>query len=266
MAGIQVLDRAFLILDIIAREPDKPHFVNEIAPELGINNTTCTNIITSLVSNGYLESLSKRRGYILGPAPYVLTQKGQYKKVLIDVAYPYLKRLSAKINETSLLSIIKHTTRSTLCYVEKDSPIQIRSEYLKQPCPYEVATGRLLISFQNKQAIERVVKELDYPGERWDGIDNKEKLQAACREIQDNGYCIKINNDNILVSIAFPVFCGTNIEASLGLFLLKSEFTGSHRELLLKEMEITSRSISEELSEFMKLDDPQSWRLKYKNK
>ena len=263
MAKIQVLDRAFHILDIIAREPDKPHFISELAREIGINNTTCTNIVTALASHGYLESLLKRRGYVLGPAPYVLTQKGSYKKVLIDIAYPQLKRLVADVNETCLLSTIRYINKLVLCEVRKDSPVQVLTDHLGRQDPFEVATGRVFIAFMGGRALTRLVKELGYPGDRWDGIDNEKKLQVACRTIRDDGYCIKKNPEMRYNSIAFPVFCDEKIEAAIGVFLQESAFTDSHRDHILKEMRITSENISRELSEFMRLEDPQEWRLDY---
>src|SRR3546814_13991686 len=67
---IQVLHRAFDILEFIARDNTKAFPLGEIASELGLNHATCANIIKTMVTRNYLEQLGPKKGYKLGYMAY----------------------------------------------------------------------------------------------------------------------------------------------------------------------------------------------------
>ena len=60
---IQVINRAFDILEYIAKDPDKPKALGEIASDLDLNAGTCANIIKTMVARKYLEKIDKQKGY-----------------------------------------------------------------------------------------------------------------------------------------------------------------------------------------------------------
>ena len=63
---IQVLNRAFDILEMCAKNAEKVYSLSEIADQLQLNRTTCANIVKTLVTRNYLEQTGYRRGYRLG--------------------------------------------------------------------------------------------------------------------------------------------------------------------------------------------------------
>jgi DNA-binding IclR family transcriptional regulator len=262
MASIQVLDRAFRILELVAKDPDAPHRVGDIARELGIKQTTCTNIIGSLVRHGYLEPVLNRRGYLLGPTTHALTRNRPYKRELIDAAHPHMVRLVREVNETCLLAVLKYTSKVVLCHVEKDSALQVRTEFIERQNPYESATGRLLIAALNDREVASLVREMGYPGDRWDGIGEELALRSACAGIRSAGHCIGKKPGDALVGVAFPVFQGGAAQAALGLYLLESEFGSAHRKHIMAEMKVTAERISEELAraEALGASDRAGWK------
>src|ERR1700712_4008167 len=63
--GIQALDRAFLILDIIADAGGEAK-LTEIAATAGLNVSTCHHLISTLHNWGYVARGARSRSYTLG--------------------------------------------------------------------------------------------------------------------------------------------------------------------------------------------------------
>jgi DNA-binding IclR family transcriptional regulator len=72
---IQVLHRAFDILELCASDKEKAHTLSEIAEKLQLNPTTCANIIKTMVTRNYLEQVGYKKGYRLGAKAFHLTGK-----------------------------------------------------------------------------------------------------------------------------------------------------------------------------------------------
>ncbi len=244
---IQVLDRAFTILKIISSEPGRPWYISELQERLGINQTTCTNIVKSLLTNGYLETVAGKKGYVIGPAPYYLIRHGVYRKDLVDAAMPGLKELTRTVNETSLIAVLKYGEKLILAKVERESAFELNTNYLEQQEPYTNATGRLLTAFLSERERWSMVQSTGLPGKIWDGIDSIQKLEDACRAVRDRGYCITPDSSGELTGIAFPVFQEGAAVAALGLFLPAYRFKEKHRGKIMREMKKTAVKISEQL-------------------
>ena len=218
---IQVLDRAFSILNTVSREPRREHSISELAGTLGIRNTTCANIVRSLVDSGYLVSEGPRRGYRLGPKPFHLTRNAPYRQDLVDAAAPHIQELVKEVNETCLLSVLRANSRYVLFHVMRDSELQIRTEFIKDEDAYEVATGRLMIAYMSDTARDRFVTQVGLPGARWYGVEARVDLEKACAQIRKLGCCAsEPQGGDRLGGIAVPVGRDGNL-AALGLYLLE---------------------------------------------
>ena len=97
---IQVIHRAFDIIEYISKEPEKPKVLGEIAKNLNLNAGTCANIIKTMTSRKYLEKAEHQKGYILGSAAYNLTGNTGYKKELIEISKPDMELLTKVLNES----------------------------------------------------------------------------------------------------------------------------------------------------------------------
>jgi IclR family transcriptional regulator, acetate operon repressor len=212
-----------------------------------VKATTCANIVRSLVEHGYLESVGPRRGYCLGPKPFHLTRNAPYRKDLIDAARPHMQELVEGINETCLLSVLRANRRYVLFHVVHDSPLQIRTEFIREEDPCETPTGRLLIAHLSVAERDRFVDAAGFPGSRWNDIESREELEIACDGILRAGYCVKDpDQGESLAGVAFPVRHAEDL-AALGVFLLSDRFKGKHKKGILASMRQTSQRIAESL-------------------
>ena len=89
---IQVLNRAFDILELVAIKRDSDIGLSEIADTLGLNHGTCANIIKTMISREYIEKTSSRGGYRLGSRCQYLTENFSFKNELLLSSVELMER------------------------------------------------------------------------------------------------------------------------------------------------------------------------------
>src|SRR5688572_28631583 len=152
---IQVINRAMDILEMIAKNPEQIRSLTEIADSMNLNHATCANIIKTLVNRKYIEQVGHKKGYRLGQMSYALTNNFSYKRDLVQAAKEAMETLTKKINENTLLAIIKDNKRILLYDVPSDQDLQVRTS--KEKNVYEAATGRLLLAYLTPKERENFI-------------------------------------------------------------------------------------------------------------
>jgi DNA-binding IclR family transcriptional regulator len=242
---IQVLNRAFDILEILAKQPDKERSLTEIADAVGLNHGTCANILKTLVQRKYAEQVGHKKGYLLGAMAYNLTQNNAYKKDLVQAAAPLMQALTERLNENSLLAILKDDRRVVLFDVQSNHDLLVRTS--KEKPAYESSTGRLLLAYQPAEALDKFVEKYGLPAaEVWEEATTAEGLKTTLQRIKKEGHAFQVSPKQI-VGVAMPLFKGTNFVASLGVFLPESRFKGEFKKEVMAELKNTTKQISQSL-------------------
>lgn len=134
---VQVIIKAFDILELVAQRNGLAISLTEISQELQLNQATTANIINTMVARGYLEHIGKKKGYKLGPAAYRLTNEVSYEQDLVNASLEPMQQLTDTINESCLLGILRNNKRYILHNVNcnQDIQVQIRSEAMFMKLP-----------------------------------------------------------------------------------------------------------------------------------
>lgn len=244
---IQVLKRACTILEIVASDPDRDWAVGELAERLSINQTTCTNIVRSLLELGYLDASSRRRGYRLGPMAYDLARNGPYRKRLVDAALPAVEALVRALRETALVAVLAGNRKTVLFQVDRDDVYRLRQEFVESQPPYATATGRLLVAHLSDRELRSLVDSVGLPGDLWEDVADFDDLQEACRRIREAGYCETATGRSRLMGIGVPIFENSRCIAAIGMFMPMDRYGPERREGILREMRRTTDIVSREL-------------------
>ncbi|NLC56499.1 MAG: helix-turn-helix domain-containing protein [Armatimonadetes bacterium] len=247
MQSIQAIRRALDVLEILAREPDVPQPLGEIAAQAELNAATCARILQTLVAAGYVEQVAPRKGYLLGPMAYALGARGPYRKDLVRAAEPLLTALAQAVQETVLLAALRRGRRVLLCQVEGDQTVQVRSDRLQCYDPYQSATGRLLLAYLPEEELEEFLRQQGLPGAAWPEANTEADLREALARIAEAGHLIRVTEAHV-VGIAYPVWSRNTVVAALGLYLPEHRFAGAHRERILSAMADTADTLSARVS------------------
>lgn len=96
--GIQSIERAFTILEEIARNRDGVTLV-ELSKRLGLHNSTAFHLVQTMVSLGYVRQMRDTKRYRVGRSLFAVAAAARDEVELVALAYPVLEELSAATGE-----------------------------------------------------------------------------------------------------------------------------------------------------------------------
>jgi DNA-binding IclR family transcriptional regulator len=240
---INVLKKAFDVLELIAQEPERPKGLGEIAKPLGLNQATCARILKTLVACDYVDQIAPRKGYVLGPKVYILARKGSYRRDLVRAAESEMAELAKEVQEAVIIATIKEGKRFVLCQVDGSQGLKISNDIVFSDNAYQTATGRLLLAHLSSREFQTFIIRNGLPGDFWPEADTKEKLDTALSQIRKEGMAVVTNGPDV-VGVAFPIERDATVVASLGLYLPVLHFSGSHKKKVLSGLKTAAQRIS----------------------
>lgn len=244
---IQVINRAFNIMEVIAQNTDKEWGLSEIADTLGLNHGTCANILKTLMQRGYVEQAKQKKGYKLGYMAYKLTNSSEYNAKLLRIAQKPIDDLCHVINETVILSVIKNNKRVLVYEAVCDHDIQIRTSFEQDV--YRATTGRMILAHYSPKELNDFVNATGLPTpDAWPGIQSEEDLMHALDNIRKKDIEITCNSNHV-VGLATPLFLNNKILAGLGIYLPDIRFSKDEQKHIVSQMMHTTKIINEMLKQ-----------------
>jgi DNA-binding IclR family transcriptional regulator len=174
------LNKTFDILEHIFNRNGIPSTPYEVAASIKINAATCSRILSELLERGYIERVSRRTGYIPGPALYALSTRQSPYAHIAKAAEGHIRELAVRISSMINISVMKDGYRYVLCFHcgDEKRKFPLRTKYFQDH--YTTATGRLLLSVAPEHDVDFVVGKLGFPKESWNGIGS---IEAFRREL-----------------------------------------------------------------------------------
>jgi DNA-binding IclR family transcriptional regulator len=185
--GMKSLDKAFGILELVTNMGGQPVTPGVVAAELDLNGATCVRFMKYLSRRGYLEQVSRKDGYVVGPAGLTFADRQSRYSRLIDASEEPIRRLAHRLNNHINISVLYNSMRYLLylysCHTQKASGAR-RLEFT-----YDMATSRLLLSACSKEDRDEIIKRAGMPGKYWNDINDKPTLLKALQKTREAG-CI----------------------------------------------------------------------------
>jgi IclR family acetate operon transcriptional repressor len=119
---------------------------NEIAQRTGINASTISRILATLVSGGLVEHMTATGRYRLGVGVIRLANAAGERLDVRSLAHPHLEDLASQVQETVTLSVPGGHEAVTLDYVQ--SPLSVRSvaEVGRASAAHATAVGKVFLA------------------------------------------------------------------------------------------------------------------------
>jgi len=244
---VQVLIKAFDILELVAQRNGQSITLTEIANELQLNQATAANINKTLVHKGYLEHIGKKKGYRLGPAAYRLTNEVAYGHDLVNTAREVMEKLTAHLNESCLLGVLRNYKRYILHVVNSAQEIQVQLRSERNV--YETASGRLLLAYLSEKELERFIQHNGLPDPAlWEEGNSMEKLQEALALIKKEGLAITFMGNRHLRGFAVPIVVNGIVMAGLSVFLPEYRCSETRQQEIIRALKSGAVQIGNKLS------------------
>ncbi len=243
---VLVVVKALDILEYVAQDAGRAYSLTEIAEGLNMHQATCVNILQTLVEKSYLEHLGRKKGYRLGPMAYNLTNNLIYNQDLLVAAKDVMDDLTNRLNETSILGIIRNQKRFILHLVNSDQDLQVRSRTERNV--YETASGRLLLAYLPDKERESLLSAIGYPTANvWPGATTNEELAVELTKIQTDGLAVTRSRTHI-IGLAVPVRKQQQVVASLSVFLPEVRCNATRQTEIEAELRLAAQLIDKRLA------------------
>jgi len=195
------VQRAFAVLDALA-EADTELGTNEIARRTGVNPSTVSRLLATLVSGGLVEHVADSGRYRLGPR---LLQLGNLVLVRLDVrelARPHLRALVESTGETATLSLPGERDAVTVDFVQSPSSVQGVAHLGRPSIAHATATGKVLLAFGRRPLQPGPLKA--YTPRT---ISTRSELAVELEGVEKRGFAYSLGErEDDLHAIAAPVW------------------------------------------------------------
>lgn len=233
MAAIQVIDRAFAIIEQIAQKHPDPVKLCSLCEISGLNTPTASRICKSLCENGYLKQVGRKSGYILGHKIFTLPKGPKPESTLLEQIKIDMNDFSEKTGEYICYSILKDNQRYILHSIPCKKTVKV-TNYIEIETPYRSVSGRILLSSLTKNEQIGFFEKNGLPSHCWPEVDSLESFISLLDEISSLKILIKSTKDH--TSLSVPLYENGNIAAALGVFLPTYRFEDEYRELIVKAL------------------------------
>ena len=149
--GVQVIDRTFDIIELLAVEPQGLG-VSDVARRLSLNKSTAHRILNAITDRGYLEK-TVDGVYSLGMQFVELTSRKLGSIELTTEAKPFLNELTAKLGQSSHLAILDGNDAVYIDKVEVTKNFRLYSQIGKRIPVYCSGLGKSLLLDTDNQTI-----------------------------------------------------------------------------------------------------------------
>jgi len=140
------VQRAFALVDVLA-DADGELGTNEIARRAGLNASSVSRLLATLVAGGLVEHVQETGRYRLG---HRLVELGNVVLARLDlrqIARPHLHALVESTGETATLSAQGERDAVTVDFVQSPASVQGVAQLGRPSISHATATGKVLLAF-----------------------------------------------------------------------------------------------------------------------
>jgi IclR family transcriptional regulator, acetate operon repressor len=188
--GIQALDRAFLILDVMADAGGEAK-LTEIAASAGLNVSTCHHLISTLHNWGYVARGINSRSYVLGSRILHLSAACLRRVDLPRRAQSFVDRLNDQTREAVQLAIMQDTNLVHILRREARHAVRVEAGFGGNAnAAHATATGKAILAWLPLTEVDRIVADKGLTTFTPGTITDIDKLKEELRLVRRNGYSI----------------------------------------------------------------------------
>ncbi|NKX56797.1 IclR family transcriptional regulator [Arthrobacter mobilis] len=203
--GVQSVDRAIAVLEILAREGDAG--VSEIADQVGIHKSTASRLLGALQARDLVQQNNERGKYQLGFGILRLAASIPGRLSLVQEARPTLEALAAEFKETVNLAVLRSNFAVNVDQAMGPSTLATHNWIGSLTPLHATSSGKVLLAALSADERDRILKETGLPAKTSLTITSRRKLEEQLRQVVRDGIAITHEELEIgLNAAAVPVF------------------------------------------------------------
>jgi DNA-binding IclR family transcriptional regulator len=242
--GVQAVDRAITILEILARTGGAG--VVEIAREMDVHKSTASRLLTAMDARGMVHQNRERGKYQLGFTVLRLANSIPRRLSLVKEAGPILEELAERFGETVNLAVLRSRYAVNVDQAMGPSSLATTNWVGRLTPLHATSSGKVLLAGLSADRREEIIRETGLPARTAKTITSRSELEKALLEIAAAGYSIVHEEFEIgLNGIAVPVFDHTGtVAAALSISGPSFRFTPEETPGLIEDLQKAAQHIS----------------------
>jgi IclR family KDG regulon transcriptional repressor len=152
--GIQSIERAFAILEEIARNRDGIALA-ELSRRVGLHNSTTFHLVKTMVSLGYIQQTSESKRYRVGRNLFTLAAGALHEIELAQVARPVLETLALRSGECSHFAVRSGDDIVVVAKTAGTGMFQVADQVGIVRPAHCTALGKVLLAALHPQQLDR---------------------------------------------------------------------------------------------------------------
>lgn len=240
--------RALGILELMM-EAGKPVTVAEIIGGLGIPKSTAYELVNTLSAAGYLEPHGDNKHLFLGRKLFELGAAYRSQVDLLKDGSRTIAALRDLTGETVQLSVLDGTMMLVLLKEEGSNPIRIVSTVGSRVPVNWAASGRLLVSDLDDQALVELLEGTVRQSPSGRAQLDVDVLVKEVRQARKRGFATEVNETNQHAGcVAAPVYDGSGrCIAAISIVVPAARLTTQNRSRLVAEVRDAANKLSRRL-------------------
>jgi DNA-binding IclR family transcriptional regulator len=237
---LEAVERAMRVLDAFLDIPGEAG-TNELARRSGINPSSVSRLLSTLVAGGYVEHLPDSGRYRLGPHLIRLANHMMSSLDLRTLARPHLVALEEATGETATLSIAGEREVVTVDFVASRQSVASVARVGRPSVAHATATGKVMRAFGGTPPLNG---ELERFTDRT--LADGKALRREIEQVRAQGWAQAVKEREIdLNAVAAPVYGASGaLAAILGVQGPASRFGRKRREAALPSLLDRARALS----------------------
>jgi DNA-binding IclR family transcriptional regulator len=201
-AGVQSVDRALTILELLARRGEAG--VTELAGVLGVHKSTAFRLIATLEGHRLVEQNGDRGSYRLGAGVLRLAGATAARLDVVQEARPVCRRLAAQTRETVNVAVLSENSALYLDQVAGSSGIQSHN-WVGQHIPlHATSNGKVLLSELDQSRLDPIIESL--PAYTANTITTAQELRKELTRVRELGHAVAVDElEPGLTAVAAPI-------------------------------------------------------------
>lgn len=202
--GVQSVDRAVSVLEILAREGHAG--VSDVAAEVGVHKSTAFRLLAALEERGLVEQNTERGKYQLGFGILRLASAIPARLDLVRQAQPILDDLAQQFDETINLAVLREQY-AVHVHQALGSAAVASQNWVGQLTPlHATASGKILLAHMQDGQLASVLDEAGLTAYTEKTLTSRKALRQQLEQVREEGFATALEElETGLNAAAVPV-------------------------------------------------------------
>ncbi len=191
--GVPAVERAVAILGYLSAEENAPATMTQIANALGLNGSTCFNILRTLVEARFLSYEPSTKTYELGLALPELANAVHASEQILRIAIEHSQQLARETSQTCLL--FRWTADEDFVVVHKvegSGKFKLTTSIGERFPPNSSVLSKALLAWEPAEVVERFIERYGLMARTPQAITNQARFRRELAAVRHHGYAVSI--------------------------------------------------------------------------